>query len=276
MKKYNVISKWLTLAVLGAVITGCVLEPMQSDNPVVIKGAPDWVNKGSYFNGVKDARLFYGVSSANPQGDFALQKSIADDRAHAEVVRVLVTFLDVVAYEFLQASRNSDSSVSEEMIYRHIEDAAIRRVNEGVITQIDEAISRQFKEGVSSQFKEDLVRKVKDSAHREIKEAISYQIEISRNLEEIISRQFKDAVLRQMKTTASAHLVKARIIGNWHDPRTNAIWSISELELKNIKNTMTGIADINAELKQFVEINADNIFDRIIRDRNNMNPFAPR
>jgi hypothetical protein len=275
MKKLSAMSKWIFMAVAVAALTGCALEPMQSEN-TEIRGAPDWVNKGSYSSNTKDGNMFYGVSSANPQGDLALQKSIADDRANAEVVRILVTFLDVVTNDFLQSTRYSDSGGREEATYRRIEETAARQVNDSFTTQIDDAIARQFKGGVSKQFKEDVTRKIKDAASRDLKEEISYQIDILRHIEEVISRQLKEAVSFQMKNTAQAHLVNARIIGNWRDPRTNTIWSISELDLKNVKKSMVGVSDLNVELKQFFDLNAENIFDRIIRERNNINPFSLR
>ena len=276
MHKFILVSKWLVPAVCAVVLSACALEPLQSDRGETIIGAPDWVNKGSYFTANRDGNMFYGVSSTNPQGDLALQKSIADDRAHAEVVRVLGTFLDVVTFEFLSSTRYEDSSAREDATYRRIEASATRQVKESITAQIDDAILRQFKGGVSTQFKEDVTNKVADAAARDIKESISYQIDILRHVEDVIIKQIKEAASRQMKSTAQAHLINARIIGNWRDPRTNVIWSISELSLKNVKKTMSGVNDINVELKQYFDINAENIFDRIIRDRNNLNPFSLR
>jgi hypothetical protein len=274
MKKTILVIKWLTLSITVAAIAACAFEPLQSDRAETIIGAPDWVNKGSYFTTNRDGNMFYGVSSANPQGDLALQKSIADDRANAEVVRVLVTFLDAVTFEFLSASRYEDSSAREDATYRRIEANASRQVKQSISAQIDDAIVRQFKGGVSTQFKDDVTNNVTDAAARDIKESISFQIDFLRHVEDVITKQLKEAASRQMKSTAQAHLANARNIGNWRDPRTNAIWSISELNLKNVKKTMSGINDINIELKQYFDINAENIFDRIIRERNNLNPFS--
>lgn len=270
-------NKWLFLLVSVSVMAaGCTLEPIHSDDAEKIKGAPDWVNNGSVSLSTKDADLFYGVSSANPQGDLALQKSIADDRANAEVVRVLGTFLDVVSNDFLLSSRSGDNFGSEDAAYRRIEDAAANQIKASMKSQIDDAISRQFKENVSKQFKDEVTHNIRDAANRDIKEAISYQVDFSRHMQDVISKQLKEAVSRQMKNTAQVHLVNARIIGNWRDPRIGVIWSISELNLKNVKKTMAGVGDLNVELKQFFDANAENIFDRIIRERNNMNPFARR
>lgn len=274
MNKIILIIKKLVLAVCIISLAACALEPLQSDRGEIINGAPEWVNKGSYFTTNRDGNMFYGVSSANPQGDLALQKSIADDRANAEVVRVLVTFFDSVTYEFLSASRYEDSSAREDATYRRIEANASRLVKQSISSQIDDAIARQFKGGVSTQFKEDVTNNVTDASARDIKESMSFQIDFMRHIEDVITKQLKEAASRQMKSTAQAHLASARNIGNWRDPRTNAIWSISELNLRNVKKTMSGVNDINVELKQYFDINAENIFERIIRERNNYNPFS--
>lgn len=274
MNKIILIIKKLVLAACIISLAACAFEPHQSDRGEIINGAPEWVNKGSYFTTNRDGNMFYGVSSANPQGDLALQKSIADDRANAEVVRVLVTFFDTVTYEFLSASRYEDSSAREDATYRRIEANASRLVKQSISSQIDDAIARQFKGGVSTQFKEDVTNNVTDASARDIKESMSFQIDFLRHVEDVITKQLKEAASRQMKSTAQAHLASARNIGNWRDPRTNAIWSISELNLRNVKKTMSGINDINVELKQYFDINAENIFERIIKERNNYNPFS--
>jgi len=257
-----------------AALSSCTLEPIRSDNGEMIKGAPDWVNKGSYFSNTRDGNMFYGVSYSSPQGDVALQKSIADDSANAELVRVLGNYLDIVSNEFLLSARSDDGSAREDSVYRRIELSAIRQVNESISSQIDDAISRQFKAGVSAQFKEDVKKNVMDASAREVREATSYQIDLLRHVEDVISRQLKDSASRQMRGTAKAHLVNARILSNWRDPRTSAIFSLSELDLRNVKKTMAGINDMNIELKQFFDINAEPIFDRIMRERNNLNPFS--
>ena len=87
MKNFSAITKLLSLAVLVAVVSGCSSEPTKVESNLGIKGAPDWVNQGSNILSTKDGRLFHGVGSASQMGDLALQKSVADDRARAEVAR---------------------------------------------------------------------------------------------------------------------------------------------------------------------------------------------
>ncbi len=64
------------------------------DSNMQIDGAPDWVNKGAYTVNDQDGRFIYGVGLAPVMGDVSLQKSTADNRARAEIAKVLVTFVD--------------------------------------------------------------------------------------------------------------------------------------------------------------------------------------
>ena len=84
MKNFSGIIKLLSLAAVVAVIAGCASEPTKVESDLGIKGAPDWVNKGSNTLSTKDGRLFHGVGSASQMGDMALQKAVADDRKHPQ------------------------------------------------------------------------------------------------------------------------------------------------------------------------------------------------
>jgi hypothetical protein len=123
--------KFILLALVPAIISGCSNEPVKSAQPtrvesnLGIKGAPDWVNKGSNILNTLDRRLFHGVGSASPQGDMALQKAIADDRARAEVARILSSYLDVVSTDYMATAKSGASgekiaAVSEETVSRQI------------------------------------------------------------------------------------------------------------------------------------------------------------
>ncbi|MCG6934911.1 MAG: hypothetical protein LJE73_03325, partial [Proteobacteria bacterium] len=69
-----------------------------------ISGAPDWVNEGTQYLNDKDGRLFHGVGQAPAMGDESLQISTADNRARAEVARILTSYLDVVSNDYTSAS----------------------------------------------------------------------------------------------------------------------------------------------------------------------------
>ena len=194
MKNFSAITKLLSLAVLVAVVSGCASEPTKVESNLGIKGAPDWVNEGTSALSTKDGRLFHGVGSASPMGDLALQKSVADDRARAEVARVLSSYLDVMSNDYMASAKSGEAGDKSS------------GVNE-------------------------------------------------------------EAVSRQIKNTSKINMAGARIIGSWKDPKTNTVWSIAELDMDHVKKTMSGVNDMNADLKRYIDTTADNIFDRVAKEK---------
>lgn len=150
-----------------------------------IKGAPDWVNKGTAFVNNKDGRLFHGVGSAAPMGDPALQRATADNRARAEVARIFSTFMDVVSNDYQSAAKSGDSQVAEE------------------------------------------------------------------------------AVSHQIKALTKVNLAGARIVAHWQDKRTRTLWSIAELDIKQVKGTTAATNEMNDNMRRYIQGNVENIFDRI-------------
>lgn len=125
MKNINAMKKLYYVAVLVAVVSGCGTKPVQVESNLGIKGAPDWVNKGAGALDTKEGRFFRGVGSASPMGDLALQKAVADDRARAEVARVLSSYLDVVSHDYAAAVKSGEAAdknagVNEEAVSRQI------------------------------------------------------------------------------------------------------------------------------------------------------------
>lgn len=264
----KIISSW---AILLTLLSGCVIDPMQGENQVNIKGAPDWVNKGSVLVANKETRLFRGVDSSASQGDMALQKSIADDRSIAETARVLSTYLDIVSNEYMDSARIRDTGMSDEAISRHIDESASRQIKEGISRQIDDAIARQFKEPISPQLKADITHHVNEAAIRYIREAVASQIDFAQQIEGMIARQIKEAVARQIKSATKVHVSGAKIISNWRDPKTGTIWTLSELEMQHVKAAVATSNDMNSDLKRYFDINAEIIFDRVVAERSD--PF---
>jgi hypothetical protein len=187
MSKLTAAVKLLSLALLLSVAACSSTTKVESD--LGISGAPDWVNQGSNILNNKDGRLFHGVGSASAMGDPALQKSTADDRARAEVAKILSSYLDVVSNDYLAAAKSGENAVNEE------------------------------------------------------------------------------SVSRQIKAVTKVNLSGARIIGSWRDPKTNIIYSIAELDMNHVKSTLAGVQDMNADLKRYIETSADNIFDRVAKEK---------
>lgn len=190
MKSLDVVKTLLFLVVLATGISGCSTESTKVESNLDIKGAPDWVNKGSAILSTKDGRLFQGVGSAAPMGDMSLQKSVADDRARAEVARELSSYLDVVSNDYAASVKSGGATGENE-----------------------------------------------------------------------------ESVSRQIKNTTALNLAGAKIIGSWRDPKSNTIWSIAELDMEHVKRTVAGVKDMNSDLKRYIGISADNIFDRVAQEK---------
>lgn len=116
----------LLVYALAGLLAGCAGRT-QLESDLKIRGAPDWVNKGTAYVDDKDGRLFHGVGSAGPVGDDALQRAIADDRARAEVARIFSAYLDVASRDYQAAGRSGESRTSEEALSRQIN--ALTKVN---------------------------------------------------------------------------------------------------------------------------------------------------
>lgn len=127
MKNLNAVFGLFVLPALFSLFTGCASEPTKVESNLGIKGAPDWVNKGSNILSTKDGRLFHGVGSAAQMGDMALQKGTADDRARAEVARVFSSFMDVVSNDYMASAKSGDTGANEESVTRQIKNTT--RVN---------------------------------------------------------------------------------------------------------------------------------------------------
>lgn len=175
---------------LALVLAACGGGKTVVESDLGIKGAPDWVNKGTSVLNDRDGRLFHGVGSSPAMGDESLQRSTADDRARAEVARMLSTYMDVVNNDYVAASGAGANASSEQ------------------------------------------------------------------------------AVSRQIKAVTKQNLSGSKIIGRWKDGRTNTVYSISELDLKQIKTTVQGANDMNEDLRRYIDRNAENIFDKLSAKEN--------
>ena len=173
------------LAAAALALAACGGGKTIVESDLGIKGAPDWVNKGTQAVNDKDGRLFHGVGSSASLGDDALQRSTADDRARAEVARMLSTYIDAVSSDYSAASGT------------------------GANANADQSVSRQIK-----------------------------------------------AITKQ-------NLAGSKIIGRWKDSRTNMVYSIAEIDLKQVKTTLEGANGMNDDLKRYVGRNAENVFDKV-------------
>jgi hypothetical protein len=77
----------------------------------------------------------------------------------------------------------------------------------------------------------------------------------------------EESVSRQIKSLTKVNLTGVRIIGRWRDPKTNIVYSIAELDMNDVKGTLAGVQDMNADLRRYIETNGDNIFDRVSKEK---------
>jgi hypothetical protein len=71
------------------------------------------------------------------------------------------------------------------------------------------------------------------------------------------------SVSRQVKAVTKVNLAGAKIVGRWKDQKTGTVYSIAELDLKHVKETVQGTQEMNEDLRRYIQRNADNIFDKV-------------
>jgi len=154
-----------------------------------VKGAPDWVNEGSQALNDKGGRLFHGVGQAPAMDDASLQISTADNRARAEVARILSSYVDLAASDYGSAAVSGGEKASQL------------------------------------------------------------------------------AVSQQLRTATQMNLSGARIIAHWKDKKSGTVYSLAELDMKQVKETLSTAGDMNADLRRYMRDNADNVFDRLSQEK---------
>ena len=81
------------------------------------------------------------------------------------------------------------------------------------------------------------------------------------------SKLSEEAVSRQIRNLSKVNLAGAKIIARWQDKKTNIVYAIAELDVKQIKSTVASAQDMNGDVRRYVESNVDNIFDRLSKEK---------
>ncbi len=76
-------------------------------------------------------------------------------------------------------------------------------------------------------------------------------------------RESREQISRQIKNVSETNLAGAKIIGRWRHKKTNTIYSLAELDMKYVKQTMNTYRDMNADFRNYFERNADKTFDKM-------------
>ncbi len=115
---------FLVLALL--VVTGCSSKKSSTniESDLGLKGAPAWVNNGTNTVSNEGGQLIHGVGSAPTMGDMSLQKATADNRARAEVARIMSTFIDSTLADY-SASNGEGFDMSVEKTIKSSTKAAL-------------------------------------------------------------------------------------------------------------------------------------------------------
>ena len=73
----------------------------------------------------------------------------------------------------------------------------------------------------------------------------------------------EQAVTRQIDSLTQLNLTGAKIIGRWRDEDTGTIWSLAELDIKQVKKTLNTAMEMSPALRDFLAKEGDSIFDRM-------------
>lgn len=74
-------------------------------------------------------------------------------------------------------------------------------------------------------------------------------------------RQNEATVSRQIESITNQNVSGAQIIAHWQDPKTGTVWSLAELDMKNVKDMVSGSQQLNAGFKNYFSSHVDNLFD---------------
>lgn len=105
-------------------------------------------------------------------------------------------------------------------------------------------------------------------ARREINRILASFVEIvSRDF--IASGDAKEAgfsaqdVAEQMDQLARIDLTGIQVIGHWQDTQKNVVYSIAEMDMQQVRETIKSAESLHPALRQFIRTEGDSIFDRI-------------
>lgn len=118
---------WL-LAVAGLVLAlGACSSRTVVESDLGIEDAPDWVNEGSQALNDENGRYIHGIGAVEKMPSQSLQVATADDRARAEVGRVLSSYLNAVSQDYSAAAGSGAEQYSEQAVSRQIDN--VTRLN---------------------------------------------------------------------------------------------------------------------------------------------------
>jgi hypothetical protein len=76
----------------------------------------------------------------------------------------------------------------------------------------------------------------------------------------------ESSISRQINNVSQINLTGSRIIGHWRDEKTNAIYSLAEIDMNQLKTTLQKVEDMNKGYKELLTKDGDQIFDRMLKE----------
>lgn len=104
----------LTTAVFCAALLAAVGCGGRKTNGPIAEKSPDWVNRGSAAFKDGGVSVFYGVGIAQGIRNRALSVTAADDRARAEIAKILETYVSRLGKSYANSVTAGDMSKSSE------------------------------------------------------------------------------------------------------------------------------------------------------------------
>jgi len=115
LRRFYALSVLMIIA--SIVVSGCSSAPV---SPAASKGEPEWITKGSGAFDTPKGKIFFGVGSAQGIKNRSLLISAADNRARAEIAKIMETYVAVLTKDYM-VSTAGGADVSKSAEEQHIE-----------------------------------------------------------------------------------------------------------------------------------------------------------
>jgi hypothetical protein len=73
-------------------------------------------------------------------------------------------------------------------------------------------------------------------------------------------------VSREINNVTRTNLSGTKIIGRWRDKKSKTVYSLAELDVRHLKQTVKMFRDMNEGLRDYFEQNAEQAFDKFSRE----------
>ncbi len=119
MKEKHLVVLAVMLSTGILLVAGCKTAPPPSADTAA--AGPEWVMKGGGAFDVDKGKVFYGVGAASGIKNKALLRQTADNRARADIAKILETYVASLTKDYMASTTAGDMSASSEE--QHVETA---------------------------------------------------------------------------------------------------------------------------------------------------------